>query len=616
MEVIKRLRGISAGRFLLTIVCFAVMMALCTENVWGASNGRETEPNDSKASADKISVNTAYSGNISEYGDEDWYKFTTTANGTVEVSFNHSYIDSSSSYWRVHLKNADGETIVSMYVDGDEEKAVLTKVGLPAGTYYAVVTDSSYNDAAYTMKVTYTASSVWETEYNNNRTIADNIAVNKLYYGNIMDYNDEDWYKFTTTGNGTVQLSLNHPYIDSSSTYWRVYLKESDGDTIADMYVYGNKENAVLTKVGLPAGTYYAVVTGYYGDNDATYTLKAGYTASSVWETEYNNNRTIADSIAVNRSYYGNIMDDDDEDWYKFTTKGRGTVQLSLKHPYIDSSSTYWRVYLKESDGDTIADMYVYGNKENAVLTKVGLPAGTYYAVVTGYSHSDATYTVKAAYASSSAWETEYNDNRTIADAASLGKRYYGNLMDGDDEDYYRFKLSKKAKIKLNFQHGYINSTSTYWKVSILNKNEDVLDYAYVSGKQKNKTYNLGYMPAGTYYVLIQAYSHSDKNYSFKVYKENKPYATKVTSIKGAKRSVTLKWKKSSDATGYEIYRATKKNGKYEKIKTIKNKKTVKYTNKKLKKGKRYYYKVRSYRTVGGKKYYSSYSSVKSTKAK
>ena len=38
--------------------------------------------------------------------------------------------------------------------------------------------------------------------------------------------------------------------------------------------------------------------------------------------------------------------------------------------------------------------------------------------------------------------------------------------------------------------------------------------------------------------------------------------------------------------------------------------------NKKLKKGKRYYFKVRAYRTVNGKKVYSSYSAVKSVRVK
>ncbi|MBR3787305.1 MAG: Lyzozyme M1 (1,4-beta-N-acetylmuramidase), partial [Firmicutes bacterium] len=65
-----------------------------------------------------------------------------------------------------------------------------------------------------------------------------------------------------------------------------------------------------------------------------------------------------------------------------------------------------------------------------------------------------------------------------------------------------------------------------------------------------------------------------------------------------------------------KIYRATSKNGKYKCIKTIKTAKTVTFTNKSLKKGKKYYYKVRAYKKVSGKYKYSSYSTVKYKKAK
>ena len=96
--------------------------------------------------------------------------------------------------------------------------------------------------------------------------------------------------------------------------------------------------------------------------------------------------------------------------------------------------------------------------------------------------------------------------------------------------------------------------------------------------------------------------------------------ATAPASVKATKagaKKVTVKWKKVKRATGYEIYRAQGKNGKYKKIKTIKKSATVKFTDKKgLKKGKTYYYKVRAYKKVKGKTYYSDFSSAKSVKVK
>ncbi|WP_144551888.1 S8 family serine peptidase [Bacillus sp. X1(2014)] len=89
-----------------------------------------------------------------------------------------------------------------------------------------------------------------------------------------------------------------------------------------------------------------------------------------------------------------------------------------------------------------------------------------------------------------------------------------------------------------------------------------------------------------------------------------KPALKTPTSVKAAKASSTsikVSWAKVSGASGYEVYRATSKSGSYTKVKSTTS---SSYTNKKLTKGKTYYYKVRAYRTVNGSKVYSSYSSV------
>lgn len=88
----------------------------------------------------------------------------------------------------------------------------------------------------------------------------------------------------------------------------------------------------------------------------------------------------------------------------------------------------------------------------------------------------------------------------------------------------------------------------------------------------------------------------------------------KATAEKG--RKALIKWKKSAGATGYKIYRAAKKNGKYKVVKTVKKGSTVKWTNKKLNAGKKYYYKVRAFRKEYGKIAYSAFSNISYCKAK
>ena len=93
---------------------------------------------------------------------------------------------------------------------------------------------------------------------------------------------------------------------------------------------------------------------------------------------------------------------------------------------------------------------------------------------------------------------------------------------------------------------------------------------------------------------------------------------TKLKSVKNAKgKKMTIKWAKNTAGNGYQIqYSTSKKFAKGNKTKTISKNKTTSYTIKKLKKKKTYYVRIRTYKKVSGKTYYSGWSSVKKVKIK
>jgi len=109
-------------------------------------------------------------------------------------------------------------------------------------------------------------------------------------------------------------------------------------------------------------------------------------------------------------------------------------------------------------------------------------------------------------------------------------------------------------------------------------------------------------------------------NYSgtVKLYMTINPKATSLKSLKAGKKSFTAKWSKvSSQATGYQLAYATdKKFTKNDKIFRTKSIKTVSKKISSLKSSKKYYVKVRTYKTVNGKRYYSAWSKVKTVKTK
>ena len=101
-----------------------------------------------------------------------------------------------------------------------------------------------------------------------------------------------------------------------------------------------------------------------------------------------------------------------------------------------------------------------------------------------------------------------------------------------------------------------------------------------------------------------------------------KPKATRISSLKAGSKKFTVKWKKqATQTTGYQVQVATnKKFKKNKKTVTIKKQKTTKTTVKKLKAKKKYYVRVRAYKTVkiNGKsiRIYSGWSKTKTVTTK
>lgn len=143
------------------------------------------------------------------------------------------------------------------------------------------------------------------------------------------------------------------------------------------------------------------------------------------------------------------------------------------------------------------------------------------------------------------------------------------------------------SKKSVKFKESYADKTAVYYtKKLTLN--------AKTVGRQSVACTINGNKAAYYYYVKCKAPS------------------VKVSS---AKKAVNLSWKKVSGATGYKIYRSTNKNKGYKCVKTIKNGKTVKYKDTKLKSKKKYYYKVVAVYSKNTK-CNSSYSAIKSCKTK
>ena len=119
----------------------------------------------------------------------------------------------------------------------------------------------------------------------------------------------------------------------------------------------------------------------------------------------------------------------------------------------------------------------------------------------------------------------------------------------------------------------------------------------------------------GTATVTVKGIGNytGSKKATFKI----NPKPTTLSKVTPGKKKLTVTWKKQTkQVSGYQIQYGTKKDFSNAKKVTVKGAKTVKKVIKSLKAKKYYYVRIRTYKTVSGKKYYSSWSNYKKIKTK
>lgn len=140
--------------------------------------------------------------------------------------------------------------------------------------------------------------------------------------------------------------------------------------------------------------------------------------------------------------------------------------------------------------------------------------------------------------------------------------------------------------------------------------------YKEIATVLTNSYTDKGLTKGATYYYKVRAYVKNGKttlqsaSSACDGAKATSPAPSTVSAKKAKSTVATITWGKSIGAEGYEIAMASSKNGTYKVIKTITSGSTLSFKKTGLTAGKTYYFKVRSYTTVNGKKVYSDFTKV------
>ncbi|WP_051633535.1 GH25 family lysozyme [Bacillus sp. UNC41MFS5] len=247
-----------------------------------------------------------------------------------------------------------------------------------------------------------------------------------------------------------------------------------------------------------------------------------------------------------------------------------------------------YQVIFKNDDGKVLSTQKVnYGAKPSSVK----VPVRTGYTFVGWFKSSKDT--------------VPYNLQTPIKSAIVLYARHAKNTA---VPSWVKATSVGYSKVKVTW--GAVSGAQGY---QIFRATTKTGTYSYLATSSSSYT-NSGLVTNRAYYYKVRAYRvvNGTKVYSsYSTIVSGTPVLAAPTGLKAARASRTsikLTWKRGTEASGYEICRATSYKGVYTKVVTLTSGSTLSFTNTKLSKGKLYYFKIRAYRTVNGKKIYSGYS--------
>ncbi|MCD8078374.1 MAG: fibronectin type III domain-containing protein [Lachnospiraceae bacterium] len=446
-----------------------------------------------------------------------------------------------------------------------------------------------------------------EAQGGSNMASAYTISAGTSYSDSITDplpSTGADYFKFELSSSGRVSFT-----IIALMQRAHIYLLDSSGE---QMYNSGalswDSSAGQITNTfdrDLTKGIYYLVVEPY--NYTGTYTFSYSFTSAGESFTETgngtNNSLAAASTISVGTTYTGQLATNDSNDVYKFTISSDGYYDLysvayfwKLHYNLYDSIGT--KIWSKPGiEWDTSIGCSV-------VNEPIYLEAGIYYFAASYYNEvTTGIFNFKVSQHTHS-----YTTNITAATTSANGtiKKICSGCGYTKTSTIYKIKTVKLSTTTYTY-----NGKARKPTVTVKDSKGNTISSSYYTVK-----YASGRKKVGTYKVTITFKG----NYSGTVTKTFtiKPKATSISKLTAKSKGFKVTWSKvTTQTSGYQIQYATNKSfTSNKKTVTVSGSSKKTYTLSKLKASKKYYVRVRTYKTVSGTRYYSSWSSAKTVTTK
>lgn len=421
-----------------------------------------------------------------------------------------------------------------------------------------------------------------------------------------------DYYKYTVAAGSSVALKATVTAYEDDIT---IGVYNAGGNNTKKIHIYRNSDTNQRTETVvfyLNPGTYYISLWSYYG---ARY--QVNYSTEMLNNTDIVMDDTIASahSIPLTGKVTGVVSEvaEDEVDIYKLNVEKAGTLKYDFKF-YMNKID----LKLLDKDGEEINSKVFYWNDNLMMGTEqfeFAVEPGTYYIEILR-DYGDGKYEFNQIYTDIGSTETEPNNSLEQAQTIQLGEKVTGMIGVGGDTDFFRIDIPSKRNVTFSVP------SKTRLSLYIYDRDGNEIEYAstdWNDNTRKGTISRIYKLSKGTYYVQIKGHwSDSFGTYTLTASTTKAPTKGKITTIKRTKknwwdeRGIYLKWKKSANAEGYQIYVAS--NSKFRNADKYTTDKRS-YTTWSYKTGKTYYVKVRGYRQNSDGEYiYGKFSAVKKIK--
>ncbi|QLE54146.1 S-layer family protein [Nostoc sp. TCL26-01] len=461
------------------------------------------------------STSNIFQDSLSSADRNDYYRFTVSSSSIVTLNLTGLAANSDAD---LYLLNSNGSNLKVASTSGNASESIrFTLNNQPANTSYYAQVYLVNSTVSTTYNLSLSAEAILDTGISDNSTTDANAnrdistSVNGSGYtatdfvgspntGLVQD--SSDFYKFTLTNSGTVNINLT-----PSSGNADLRLLRGNGTTLKDSFFTGTTPDVISSY--LASGTYY--IRAYTSLDTTNYNLQVNFTADA--PDTGGNTLAAATSITPPTTISDLVGTADNQDYYKFTLASSALVDIKFTSLSADAN-----LFLQDQNGNNIQASAQSGTTLDFI--RRSLNAGTYNILITAVSGvTSANYTLSVATQNIA---TDQAPN--IGSAQNLGNlngfitrnEFVGNI---DINDYYKFTLGSTSNVNLNLSilSSYADTRLVNADVQILNSSNAQVGISNQAGNSSESISNLT-LNAGTYYIRVYTINTAYDNNSINTF--------------------------------------------------------------------------------------------------